>query len=830
MSLPALLVALSLAQPGPMPLPEPIDGAVPDYDGSVSADASIFELDASIITPDASVNRPDGSIDLPDASIGPPDASVGSPDAAVPPLAGTPRPRPAALALGAGAFVAAWASPLRDEAFGSERGRGADLWSNGWLADGGLGSPWGQLLCPAAKGERYSEPRLAWTGAEFVYLWRVEQLGAGGHSLRMVRVTPAGAAGTCDELVAHDGVERSALNLAAVGDKVLAVWETPTELRGHFLGQPSSFLLHAKDASLPAHRPSLTALDTGFEVVWLEGTTLEARSIAPTGGIGTSTTPLGISAKHATVTGAATATAVYVEVDASGGTTASALLAMDLGSFGLPSTLRSYTTDAPPLAARAGSFLFAAHTPYAGAPAAEVVQRGVMAPTPVPNGGQPQAMASGEQRAGLLVQEGETWRVYALPALANGNGPTLQPLAPTRPGDWQQVPTTAWVAPDGWVVTWFDGRSRAASGAVIGADGSFRGLATAADAGVPRMVSATAEGLAGVALFAENTTRLYALAAAALPAVTATSRLEVTGEQPATALGAHLAAAWNPALGTFWWKTASAPSLSQYPQGTLGRCGAFAGGRLWVPTLGERGSGVLGLLSLEDSATNSSAQPTSHALVPNVGAGGTPCLAANGTRGLVAWVDGTQNLVLARVDLSSTSPTAELLPAPGGAMKRRDPVVAAIAGGWAVAWELELAVRSQVQSVTVGLDGAVSAPTTWSNTIDARSPALASGPTGEALLAFHQFHPELGAALVKHRVLPGLSLPDGGVPDAGTSPGDAGQGGDDAGVAPGDGGAGGGGGGDSLNEPVEFSSCGCAADGASLLAALALATLRRRRR
>lgn len=838
-------------------------------------DGAIYLLDASIdpIDPlDASVPAADASVSSPDASVTPRDAAVVTPDASV--WVDDLVARPASLTLSPGAFVGAWTSPLRDEAFGSTRGRGHDLWTNAWATGGGLGTPWGALLCAAASGEHFSEPRVAWVGTHYVFLWRVERAGFPEQQLRLAKVSTSGVVDSCTTVFATASAFL-AVQLAASGQQAYVVWETGTQVLGQLVGATSATVLLAKTQTLGTARPSLAGLDFGYRVAWVEGAMLGGALISQ-GGQVTFEAARNVAARHVAVTGTTTARAVYVRPDA---VAAPSLEVLDYAAPQASGQLQPVTTDAPPLAAAAGNQLFAVHFPGNAAGRAEVVQRGLSTTTALGAGLIPRAMAAGELRAGLLAAEAGGWRVFDLPALASSSEPPLNPLSLATPGAWQQEPTAAWAGPDGWAVTWREAGANLASGALVRLDGGLQGFAAVADAGVPRMVTATNGAVLGVSLATAQQTTLYETATAGLSTSAAQVRHSAAGHQAGAALGAHLAALWTPGGASLSWTgSGSVGTWSAAAGGRLGRCGAFLGTRLWVPTTGGLTAGDLSLLALDDTATVSGPQPAVHQLGPSLGATvESSCLAINGTQGLLAWVSSAGQVGLAFVDFAGGAPVLGPPLAVGTSSARaRDVVVAAVTGGYAVAWEAGNDRGSEIVALGVSRLGALDQTLPQSAGLDARSPWLAPAPNGQALLSFHQLSAEAGAVLVKTRVL-GVAVAvdggvaadagfvdaglvdaglvdagfvdaglvdagqeDAGVDDAGVSDGGTGEdagtgagedagtgdaGSEDGGLTRADGGAAGGG---DLNEPVAFTSCGCSADGASALVALALLALRRR--
>lgn len=810
MSPTALLLALSLAAPGTP------DGAVP-------------------FGPDAGADVPDASSNAPDASMGPADASFGTPDASVYPNDPEPVARPASLTLSPGAFVGAWTDTLRDDAFGTSRDRGADLWSNAWATGGGLAASWGRLVCPAATGEHFSEPRVAWADTHYVFLWRVARSGTPGHELRVATVSTSGVVDSCTTVFAS-APRILAVQLAASGPQAYAVWETDTQVLGQLVGANNPTVLLTKDSSQGAARPTLAGLVSEFRVLWFEGPTLTGVSVTQAGQV-SPRTDVNVVARHATVTGTATAKAAYVKPGQGG----QSLEQYDLALPYATGQLWSTTADAPPLAAAAGTQLYAAHFPSDTATQAEVVQQGVSSAATLGAGVVPQAMASGALRAGLLAAEPGGWRVFDLPPLVSSSGPMLTPLPLARPAAWQQVPTAAWAGPDAWAVTWRDAQDNEAGGQLVRLDGGVESFPARPDVGVPRMVTATSGARLGFTLATDQETALYETSSAGLSTANATKRHSAMGAWAGAALGSSLAALWTPGGTSLSWARAGAVGTWSAPApGRLGRCGAFFAERLWVPAAGVLTGSELSLLALDDAATlPSGTPPTTYTLDARLGASiESTCLSITGTRGLLAWVTNAGQLGLAFVDFSSGAPSLGApLTLAASVSRVRDAVVGAVTGGWLVAWEAQGDRGSEILAMAVSQLGVVSAALPYSSGLDARSPWLAPAPHGQALLAFQQLAPEYGMVLVKTRVLGVASAADGGVLDGGTAPEDAGlpdagpvdAGKTDAGVAPADGGVKGpSDGGADPNEPLTFTSCGCGADGASALVLLAVLALRRR--
>lgn len=261
-------------------------------------------------------------------------------------------------------------------------------------------------------------------------------------------------------------------------------------------------------------------------------------------------------------------------------------------------------------------------------------------------------------------------------------------------------------------------------------------------------------------------------------------------------------------------------------QGTPGRCAVAIDRTFYLPVW--RGS-ALELLAFDG---NTGAMPTYLPVKTFAAQGQRPCVAANGDRLLVTWATGSG---VAAAVVTPNGNSVVLASLPDTDAGDVEPVVAAVAGGWALAWEARNTTtgRATIHGTFVSFAGAGDLQVTklGLDTVHSeRRPALASSPTGQAVLAWSAFDEATGQTTTQVRVIgerpgrpdAGSSGPDGGTPDGGVPL-------PDAGLTSPDGGSGASDGGTDPNTLVQFESCACEAVAPSSLWLLAALALRRRR-
>jgi hypothetical protein len=351
------------------------------------------------------------------------------------------------------------------------------------------------------------------------------------------------------------------------------------------------------------------------------------------------------------------------------------------------------------------------------------------------------------------------------------------------------------------------------------------------------------------------------------------------------AVGRELAVQWDERTGHARWGRDDAGVAQARLLHQLGRCAAWqpAQSRLLIPGWSvSPGTAHLAIAVIPDDLPPGLPAPDAGVVISGVtfNAGAqAPCLALQGASALVVFETSTGTLGAALLSIGNTLGVNPPLTgvrvlmdlAPGAVVT--NPVVAGSAGDWFIAWETANGPTSEVFGCWLRGDGGVlPAQPLSSRGADARNPSVAAAPSGEVLVAWHEFREDGAHTEVEYQTLSNPFLDggqrdggaDGGFDDAGATDGgfdDAGAadgGFDDAGVADGgfdaggvdaglrdaggaqpvDGGSDDGG---AMTPPTNdggtseppgqqvFTSCGCTSGAEFVFALAALGLMRRRR-
>lgn len=728
--------------------------------------------------------------------------------------------RPTATAL------AVWVDDRRDTSFRGLRRRGPDLWGNGFTpASSALALPYGQILCPAAVGETFSDPRVTTSGADVVVAWRVSTAGQTGHSIRVAHLSSTGPDSCSTTLVPSTGQPLSSLRLQASPLEVLLVWETPTQLMGQFLNGHPAFVITDKMPGAP-YSPSVAALDSGFLVAWVTDAQWWGARVESVASGAVVQAPqvrfLNYGLSSAPTLNSAPLTTAFV----------SELMGVSqlvVGNLDLTSTLDVVVTGPPvgphPLLSTSlpGPRTLVAHQAASLDGFAVTDVTTLPRTVPLPPGLEPLGMVSDAPRGILMAgTPSATLGFLIVTPGVLGVVPALRSGAATQASPDQLHASAVWTDAGVWQAAWNEGPF--ALGVTISpASGPVGAVASArVDTDFARLqpiADGTALAVHVVASGGTGPTRIYTSPSG--PAVLGPLLLSVPAELRGALVGNSVAALWSPG------GDALAFGLGvQQPQSfqgaRYGRSGAWAEGALWIPVVLPNGE--LAVMEITDAPTPTMTPP--HALGITL-RGPLPSLAARGNELLLTAHDADGALVVVRTSVADlrSNHLATVLPLPPMGRTVFDPVAAPTATGWQLAWEAPGEFGSQIFGLQLDLAGVPFGDATLSAGPDDRAPMLVASAGGPVLLGWNHFFDHTGNVVLETRV-----LPSGGI-DGGVDGGVGADGGFDAGSSAGvDGGLSDGGSGPT-EQPIVFSTCGCQSGGAGpLLMALAVFVFARRRR
>lgn len=728
-------------------------------------------------------------------------------------------------------LVTVWTDDRRGERWGAPRGN--DLWINALSADGGVrpGVAYGYLLCRGLQGETLSSARIATSAAGAMVAWKVAW--DGGEAIRASHVSWSSTAPSiesCDAgvVVVSDGGLR-ALQLESSGGEYLVTWEDDQSIRGRFVGVTAApFDLAGRGTTTTSRGPSLAPGASGFYVGWQDESALHGTAVSLLANGGQVSHYDGLHILQNTplngpplLAGAPAAVALpTLAANGSNGLElqvgrppldGAELLGPDRVDLA-PGPLAMATTFNPASAER---FSWVAHKALDGG---TVVSRfgplsaltvGLQQPSLAA-----QAMAMvGSQPRVLAASDGFLAVVNVPPFVVST--PELAVVDRNRALADQRAPSAVWSREGGWALGWNEPPIVKAFG-VTPDNLQFPFNNAQVDGGLARFLP-LADGAELVASFEGRA------GSGIIDLTTQAPRLLTPGSFSAAIAGRAQSLMWGPGSGNLAYGGVPADS-KEYPA-LLGRCGAWANGRLLVPIIYN--GNELKLVSLSDEAGTFPELLGPIATTPELR---SPCLAADGDRLLVVAsnVDGALLVFETTVsDAVAGRAATNLTPLPErpGGLAVIDPVAARTPRGWQLAWyslTRKGALVLQASFERGGLNPR-GEPVTFDGEDD-REPQLSPSATGPVLLHWRRFQPETGNVIVKWKVLPQEAAPtdggvteDGGV-DAGPAPVDGGV---DAGVPASDGGV--------DDVPMQFRTCGCDA-APTLLAVLGVALLARRRR
>ena len=710
-------------------------------------------------------------------------------------------------------MVAVWIDERRDQSFGTLRRRGPDLWTNAFTPGAGLSIPYGQILCPASRNELFSEPRIASNGGATVIAWRVSTPGTGstGHSIRVTTLTPTGVQGCGNVLVADNGEPVFSLSLEESQGQFLLTWETPFGVMGQYVATPvtPAFVIAAKAVRDTRASPTLAPTTTGFFSAWAQQDRFFGVEL--TMGSPVSAPALFFSG-YGRVSNATASMSPLTGAFVGGPTGSSAPPQLCLGSLDAASTnnqlllgpvVPRHPLIAAGLSDKVPQQVYVAHQSLdAGSFAVTEFTTGART-QPLAPGFEPLAMVADGQRAVLLAGSRAPLTFFDLTTAFSGADPNFVAAASTQGQADQLHASGVWTDAGVWVGVWNEGRKVAGAAVTLTGDSSLL-MPMQTDAGLVTVglmgdVSGTAVQIVG-----NGVTAVYGSSLNGFPE-TNTLLLKTLGEHSLSVVGNHIAAVWNAGSDTLaFGRGDRAPEA--FLNHRFGRCGAFAGGALWIPAI--VGGSELALLEIPDAMD---AVPVPHGLGSFSGV--APCLVAHGTEFLVVSHDAADGLVVGRSNVATARLSSVLRLVPLTTPRPGDrfvvaPVAATTPRGWQLAWESPDAFSAVILGLQVDLDGTAHDLSVLADSVEDREPVLLPSPSGAVALAYEHFVERTGNAVVKVKVLaeaPAIPEPevDGGLSEA------------DGGVDPG---------------VLYGTTCGCQSGGVSVLLALALVVFSRRRR
>ena len=695
--------------------------------------------------------------------------------------------------------VAVWVDDLRDTSFRTDRRRGPDLWTNALLEDGGLAVPYGLLVCLASVDEVFSEPRVASGVNGTLIAWRVETTGSTGHSIRVAKISRAGVEG-CLNTVVTDGTPISSLQFAESAGDYLLTWETPSEVRGQFVATPPTpaFTIWPKPTNsfgVPA-RPTLASTGSDFFSAWSQGDSFRGVPVSSMSN-GPTTQPAIWFGGFNRIGGA---TVIAPPLTGAFLAFSGAALHVFAGPLdGSSPPLMGLVSRTHPLVAAGlgnGRVLVANETAQAGN--FVLTEFNAVTHASLPPGLEPLAMVGGDDRAVVLLAGASGLRFLTVIAPLNQNAGLGGGVA-TRSLPDELHPSAAWTDAGVWLVSWNVG-----SGTVAQQVSPLTGVLNGTTTSTPRD-----GGVYALQQVADGPDLALSVAAPRVTSVSSTSLerggvagdllMTTDGEHPAVLVGRNLAAVWTPGAAAITYGRDR--PLTETTGGRLGRCGAWAGGALWIPL--QRAAGELEIVEISDTA---GARATAHRL------GALPiaaplCLVARGTDLLLVAHDPMLGLLVATTsvgDVRQNLPTTPVVSIPvyPSARKVVDPVAAPTPRGWQLAWESLDEFGTQIRGARLALDGSASPDELLSTGVDDRAPLLVPSSQGSVLLVWEHFVDRSGHVDVRSRVLE----QDAAIIDGGQLAADGG-----------------------VPATLVYSTCGCQGGGASVLLTLALVLFGRRR-